>query len=249
MAAAAFRCCSGHRLCLARSARTVADVDLIPAGYAKAHLVRRRVRQLLIACVSVFVVVGVARLALNLAMSSERTAIARLEKEGQISKLSRAEADKFRQQKLLAENQLAELDELRGRDRLRLLLQAIDAAYSDSVWFDELRFSRRDPVPHVPTGSMSSLPGGAQSGIIVVPRQNVPVSGAAQPSAGIEQRVEIIGHATNHTRLAEFMRRLSSQPGIADVRLLDTGLGSYGNSPVINLTLTLLVDDKVPKPR
>ena len=222
------------------------DVDLIPADYSKAQFMRRRVRQLLLACVSVVVVVGVARLALNLATSFEKGNIARLEKEGQLSARSKAEADNFRQQKLLAEKQLAELDELRGRDRLRLLLQAIDAAYSNSIWLDELRFFRRDPVP---TGNMSSLPGGERSGIIVVPRQNVPVSGAPPPPAGIEQRVEIVGHATNHTRLAEFMRSLSSQPGIADVRLLDTGLGSYGNSPVINLTLTLLVDDKVLKPR
>ena len=224
----------------------MADVDLIPADYSKAQLVRRRARQLLIACVSVVVAVGAARLALNQVMSFEKLSIARLEKEGLRSAQSKAEADKYRQQKLLAEKQLAELDELRGRDRLRLLLQAIDAAYSDSVWFDELRFFRRDQV--LPSGNMSSLPGGAHSGIIVVPRQNVPVPGAPPP-AGIEQRAEIVGHAANHTRLAEFMRSLGSQPGIAEVRLLDTAMGSYGNSPVINLTLMLLVDDKVRKPR
>jgi Tfp pilus assembly protein PilN len=224
----------------------VADVDLIPAEYSKTQFVRRRVWQLLLACVSVVVVVGVARLALNLATSFEKVNIARLEKEGQISARSKAEADNFRQQKLLAEKQLADLDELRGGDRLRLLLRAIDAAYSDSIWLDELRFSRRD---HAPTGNTSTLPGGARSGIIVVPSQNVPVSGTAPPSAGIEQRVEMIGHATDHTRLAEFMRSLGSQPGIAEVRLLDTGLGSYRNSPVINLTLMLLVDDKAGKPR
>jgi Fimbrial assembly protein (PilN) len=224
----------------------VADVDLIPADYTKAQLVRRRVRQLLLACVSVVVIAGVARFALDLVTSSEKVNIARLEKEGQLSTRSKIEADNFRQQKLLAEKQLAELDELRGGDRLRLLLQAIDAAYSDSIWLDELRFFRRDPVP---TGNTKSLPGGERSGIIVVPRQNVPVSGAVAQPAEIEQRVEIIGHATNHTRLAEFMRRLGSQPGIAEVRLLDTGLGSYSNSPVINLTLMLLVDDKVRKPR
>jgi len=192
------------------------------------------------------VVIGVARLALNLVMSFERLNIARLEKESQISVQSKAEADVYRQQKVLAEKQLAELDELRGRDRLRLLLRAIDAAYSDSIWLDELRFFRRD---HLPSGNMNTLPGGARSAIIVVPRENVPVPGAAPPPAGIEQRVEIIGHATNHTRLAEFMRSLSSQPGIADVRLLDTGLGSYSNSPVIDVTLMLLVDDKALKPR
>jgi hypothetical protein len=222
----------------------VADVDLIPAEYSKARFARRRVKQLLLVCVSVVVVVGLARLALNLMTSFEKLNIVRLEKEGQISALSKGEADSFRQQKLFAEKQLAELDELRGRDRLGLLLHAIDAAYSDSIWLDELRFLRRDPVP---AGNTSALPGGERSGIIVVPRQNVPAS-AVLP-AGIEQRVEIVGHATNHTRLADFMRILGSQPGIAEVRLLNTGLGSYRNSPVIDLTLMLLVDDKVRKPR
>jgi Tfp pilus assembly protein PilN len=224
----------------------VADVDLIPAEYSNTQFVRRRVWQLLLACVSVVVVVGLARLALNLATSFEKVNIARLEKEGQISSRSKAEADNFRQQKLLAEKQLADLDELRGGDRLRLLLRAIDAAYSDSIWLDELRFFRRDPVPG---GTTKPLPGGERSGIIVVPRQNVPASGASPPPAGIEQRVEIVGHATNHTRLAEFMRSLGSQPGIVEVRLLDTGLGSYSNSPVINLTLMLLVDEITGKPR
>jgi len=45
------------------------------------------------------------------------------------------------------------------------------------------------------------------------------------------------------------MRSLSSQPGIANVHLLDTALGSYGNSPVIDLPLMLLVDDKLRNPR
>lgn len=216
----------------------MADVDLIPADFTKAQFVRRRVTQLLIACVSIFVVAGALRLGLSLAMSSEKLSIARLEKELQLLARSKAEADNYRQQKLLAENQLAELEDLRGRDRLRLLLQAIDAAYSDGVWLEELRFFRRDPGPNG-----SPLPGG--TGAIMAAKQNAPASGATRPSAA--QRVEIIGHATNHTRLAEFMRSLGSQPGIAEVRLQDTGLGSYSNNPVIDLTLLLFVDDKVNK--
>jgi hypothetical protein len=172
--------------------------------------------------------------------------IARLEKEGQISARIKAQADNFRQQKLLAEKQLAELDDLRGGDRLRLLLRAIDAAYSDSIWLDELRFFRRDPVP---SGNTKLLSGGERSGIIVVPGQSVTVPGAEPPPAGIEQRVELVGHALNHTHLAEFMRSLGGQPGIAEVRLIDTALGSYGGNPVIDLTLMLLVDEKRGKHR
>lgn len=223
----------------------MADIDLIPADYAKLALARRRMKPLLTALIAVALLVGLARLALTLLVSFEHANIAQLQKQAQISARTKAEADNFRQQKQLAEKQLAELDELRGRDRLRLLLRAIDAAYSDSIWLDQLRFFRRD----LPTGDLSSLPGGGRSGIIVVPKENIPAPGAAPAPAGGEQRAEIVGHATNHTKLAEFMRSLGSQPGIAAVRLVDTGLGSYANMPVIDLTLMLLVDDKARRPQ
>jgi hypothetical protein len=223
----------------------MADIDLIPADYAKLALLRRRMKPLLIALIALALVVGLARLALYLLASSENANIAQLQKEGQISARTKAEADNIRQQKQLAEKQLAELDELRGRDRLRLLLRAIDAAYTDSIWLEQLRFFRRD----LPTGDLSSLPGGGRSGIIVVPKENIPAPGAAPAPSGAEQRAEIIGHATSHTKLAEFMRGLGSQPGIAEVRLVDTGLGSYASTPVIDLTLTLLIDDKPRRPQ
>lgn len=224
----------------------MADVDLIPADYAKVRRVERRVRQLLIACVVVVAVVGAVRLALSMAISFERLSIVRLEAEGQTITRSKAEADDYRRQKLLAEKQLAELDELRGRDRLRLLLQAIDAAYSDSIWFDELHFFRSDQVA---AGRTSSLPGGAHSDIIVLPATSVVALGVASAPTRMEQRAQIVGHAMNHTRLAEFMRGMSSQPGIIEVRLLDTGLGSYNSSPVVDVTLLLLVDDEAGKSR
>ena len=223
----------------------MADIDLIPADYAKLALVRRRTKPLLIALIALALVVGLARLALYLLISFENANVAQLQKETQIFARTRADADNFRQQKQLVEKQLAELDELRGRDRLRLLLRAIDAAYSDSIWFEQLRFFRRD----LPTGDLSSLPGGGRSGIIVVPKENIPIPGAAPAPAGVEQRAEIVGHATNHTKLAQFMLSLGSQPGIVEVRLVDTGLGSYSNVPVIDLTLMLLVDDKARRPQ
>jgi hypothetical protein len=223
----------------------MADIDLIPADYAKLALVRHRMKPLLIALIALALVIGLARLALYLLASFENANVAQLQKQGQISAQTRAEADSFRQQKQFAEKQMAELDELRGRDRLRLLLRAIDAAYSDSIWLEQLRFFRRD----LPTGDLSSLPGGGRSGIIVVPKANIPAPGAALPPAGVEQRAEIVGHAANHTKLAEFMRVLGSQPGIVEVRLVDTGLGTYANMPVIDLTLMLLVDAKARRPQ
>jgi hypothetical protein len=221
MAAALFRFFNGDWPGLAGSACIMADVDLIPSSYSKAQRVRLRVRQFSLALMSVVAVIGVSFLGLKAAMSLERSSIVRLEMERQVSAQSQAEADNYRQQIRLVERQLTELDELRGRDRLRMLLMAIDAAYNDNVWLDELHFFRREPAP----------------------AQAAPASGEAQQFAAIEQRVKIVGHATTHTRLAAFMHALNSQPGIAEVRLMDTGMGSHSNRPVIDLALMLRVDD------
>ena len=223
----------------------MADIDLIPADYRNLARLRRRLPRIVIAVIAVALVIGVARFALYRLVSFENAHMAQLQKESHVAARGKADADSFRQRKALAEKQLAELDELRGRDRLNLLLRAIDAAYSDSIWVDHVRFFRRD----IPAGETSSLPGGGRSGIIVLPKANVPVPGAAPASAAAEQRAEIVGHATSHTKLAEFMRGLGSQPGIAEVRLVDTGLGSSANVPVIDATLVLLIDDKARRPR
>jgi len=224
----------------------VADVDLIPAGYSRVQLVRRRVKQFLIACISVFVVVGILFSALSVATSLERSNVGHLENEIKTATKSNGEVDGYRQQKLLAEKQLTELDQLRGRNRLSLFLRAVDSAYSDSIWLDELHYFRRDPSS---SGTATTSPGPARPGIVVMPAQNVPVSGEAPNPQSAGQRVEIIGHATSHTRLAEFIRRLTGQPGIAEVRLLDTGLGNYSNSPVIDFILMVQVDERIGKLR
>jgi Tfp pilus assembly protein PilN len=221
----------------------MADVDLIPADYARRVRLRRRMKPLVAALLAIALVIGLARVALYVLMSAESGHIAQLEKDSQIAAQAKAEADSLRQQRALAEKQLAELDELRGRDRLKLLLHAIDGAYSDSVWLDTLRFVPRD----IPAADTTPLPGGGRSGIIVVPKGNAAVPAGA-PSGGA-QRAEITGRATNHTKLAQFMRSLAAQPGVSEVRLVDTGLGSHANTPVIDLTLVLLIDDKARGPR
>ncbi|MBI3045851.1 MAG: PilN domain-containing protein [Betaproteobacteria bacterium] len=224
----------------------MADIDLIPAIYLKRQLVRELVRGFAIAVTAVVVLVGAARVGLNRAMESETANVARLQKAADIYAQTEAKADGYREQRKIGERQLSQLDELRGRDRLKLLLQAIDAAYSPGIWFDELRFLRRE---NLPTGTLKPPAGGAGPTLILIPKGNVPVPGAAASRPSVEQRVELIGHATDHTRLAEFMRTLSAQPGITDVRLLDTGLRTYTNTRVIDMSLTLLIDARPGRPQ
>ena len=219
----------------------MADIDLIPAAYLKRQLVQRLVTRFLIAAIAVAVLVGGARVALSRAIVSETATVARLQKAVDIYSQTEAKADGYRQQRRIDEARLAHLDELRGRDRLTVLLHAIDAAYSPSIWLDELRYLRRE---NLPAGTLKPPAGGAGSTVLVNPKGSVPGPGVAASRPSVEQRAEIVGHATDHTRLAEFMRSLSAQPGIADVRLLDTGLRTYTNAQVIDLSLTLLIESQ-----
>jgi Tfp pilus assembly protein PilN len=224
----------------------VADIDLIPAAYLKRQLAQQLVTRFLIAAIAVAALVGAGRVALNRAIDSETATVARVHKAIEIYSQTEAKADGYREQRKIGETRLSHLDELRGRDRLKVLLQAIDSAYSPSIWLDELRYLRRE---NLPTGTLKPPGGGAGSTVLVIPKGNVPVPGAAASRPSVEQRVEIVGHATDHTRLAEFMRSLSAQPGIADVRLLDTGLRTYTNTQVIDLSLTLLIENKPGRPQ
>ncbi len=219
----------------------MAEFDLIPTDYAQSQVLRRRLKWFALALVSIACLAAFARLGLALAVNFENAKVARLQKESEISAQAKGKAEEYRQQKLAAEKQLSALDDLRGRDRLRLFLGAIDAAYLNGVWFDAIRYYRSEALP---TGNLDALPGGAHAGIIVVPKENVPTPGAAPQARGIGQHVELVGHALNHSLVAEFMRALGRQPGVVDVRLLDTGLRTYTNALVIDFKLLLLVDDK-----
>jgi len=134
----------------------------------------------------------------------------------------------------VTEQQLAALNKLRGRDRVALFLRSIDNVYIEGVWLDSLHFMRRNG-----TGKLQA-PGAVNSGIIVVPN-----GAETAQSLQIDQGAEMIGHAMNHTMLAEFMRNLGKQPTVADLRLIDTGTRNYTNIQVVDFNLSLQLDEKV----
>lgn len=219
----------------------MANLDLTPKDYVRSQVLRRRMKWLVWALLLLAGMVVAARLALGFLARSESLAVVQLQEKGQLVAQAQAKGEEYRKQKQVVEKQLTALDELRGRDRLRLFLSALDAAYLNGIWFDAIRYYRSETIP---TGNLDALPGGARAGIIVVPKENVPVPGAAPRPQSIEQRVELLGHALSHSQVAEFMRALGRQPGIADVRLVDTGLRAYTSTLVIDFKLSLLVDDK-----
>ena len=205
---------------------------MIPGDYRQGLSGRRLLRRFIVACVVVLCCIGLARMLLGYLIWRENVQVVRLEQQEQVIEQNKARTEEFRQQKLVTEQQLAALNKLRGRDRVAQFLRSIDSAYIEGVWLDSLHFMRRNR-----TGKLQA-PGAVNSGIIVVPND------AVQPLE-IEHGAELIGHAMNHTKLAEFMRNLGNQAAVTDVRLIDTSTRSYTNIQVVDYKLSLQLDEKV----
>lgn len=210
----------------------MSEMDMIPGDYRQGRSGRFLLRRFIMACVVVLCCIGLARMLLGYLIWRENVQAVGLEQREQMVEKNKARTEEFRQQKQVTEQQLAALNKLRGRDRVALFLRSIDDAYIEGVWLDSLHFMRRNG-----TGSLQA-PGAANSGIIVVQK-------GAETALQMNLGAEMIGHAMNHTRLAEFMRNLGKQSTVADLRLIDTGTRNYTNFQVVDFKLTLQLDEKV----
>jgi uncharacterized protein YegJ (DUF2314 family) len=209
------------------------DMDLIPEDYRQNLGMRRMVHGFIVACVLVILVIGLAKALITYLTWRENVQVTNLEQQEQVSQSNRSKAEEYRQQKQVTEQQLAALNELRGSDRVKTFLYVIDHAYSDGVWFDNLRFMRLSTTG---TETLANTPGAANAGITVVPNDVT--------SLEVNHSAEIIGHAMSHSMLAEFMRKLGADPNVADLRLINTGTRSYTTMQVIDFNLNLQMNEK-----
>jgi len=206
----------------------MSDMDLIPGDYRQGQGLKRLVNRFFLACLLVACLVGGARLLLTYLIWRERVQVVSLEQQEQVTEQNKSRTEAYRQQMQVTQQQLAALNELRGRDRVAPFLAAVDESISEGIWFDGVHFMRG-----VTTGTLENLPG-TKSGILVVP------AGAAGVQAlDSNPGVEIIGHAVSHSLLAEFMRKLGANTNVADLRLIDTSTRNYTTVQVVDFKLAL----------
>ena len=211
------------------------SMNLIPEDYRQNLVMHRMVRNFIAACVIVVLAIGLAKALITYLTWHEKMQVVRLEQQEQLSQQTKSQTEVYRQQKQVTEQQLAALHELRDSDRVATFLYAIDNAFSDGVWFDHLRFMRLSS-----TGTLDKVPGAANAGIIVVP-----IDAATPQSLEVNHSAEIIGHAMNHSVLAEFMRKLGAEPNVADLRLINTGTRSYTTMQVIDFNINLQMNEAI----
>ncbi|MGP1677356.1 MAG: PilN domain-containing protein [Burkholderiales bacterium] len=203
-------------------------VDLIPQDYRRALRLRRWLRAFCWACAGVALLTGVARLGLAQRVRAEQAGLAAVRKLEAASGAHRAKLADLQARRDAAEQQTKALESLRGPAVIAELFFAIDAAISGKVWFSELSFARGEDLA-------AAKPQARTAGTII------PVPPPAGAAARVWQRGQIHGEALDHSTLAEFISRLGSQPGIGQVRLINTSARNYTGMQVVDFQLTALV--------
>jgi hypothetical protein len=212
----------------------MAGIDLIPRQYALERRVWRHCKRFAAAMLALVCFVTAARGALWFGNAREHQQLSDLRRNEQLSAEGLTKVREFEQRKMAALTELKALDDLRGRDRVRVLVEALDRAYVDGIWFDEIRSFRTDM-----RAAAGGPPGAPASNPAVAHAQPAPALPGV-PGAD-RQRVELAGHALEHSRLADFMTRLSTQPAVSDVRLLDTSSGGESSERLIDFRMSLAI--------
>jgi Fimbrial assembly protein (PilN) len=204
----------------------MSDMNLIPDEFRKGLLLRRHLTLFIVTLVMLLTMVAVVRATLGYLVWRERTQVVSLEQRQQALVTNQGKTDLLRQQRQVTEQQLAALDQLRGRDRVKQFLRSIDDAYGEHIWLDGVHFQRRE----YPGAALNSVGSGAAA---------VPEAQPAVTGSQLLQGAEITGHATSHSELATFMQRLGAQPPVTDLRLINTATRSYTDVQVIDFKLAL----------
>ena len=211
-------------------------VDLIPEDYRRSQRLRKWLRTFCWACAGVAVLIGVGRLGLAYLVRAEQARLEEARRVEAASGTQRARLAQLRARVDKAGQRLRALEILRGPAAIGELFYAVDAAMAGKVWFSEFGFAREGEIAE-------ARPQAQQVGyFILIPKEKP--AGAARGAAGTagqawrsKLRVQIRGQARDHSALAEFIQRFGGQPGIAEVRLVDTSARSYSNLKVVDFQL------------
>lgn len=202
----------------------MAELDLIPPDYRHRHLVIRWLWRFgAIYVGGLLMVLGLYLVAVD-RISDESLAIEqlRLDKNELLRRQNRI--SQLRSQRERLQENVEMLRSMRSGPSTDAIFAAVDRALAQDVRFDAWRFSHAEP--NVDGGRSSSTAEWRQS-----------------------LHMEISGNAANHSALADFVKRLSSQGLVQEVRIITTRATpatSSANGPVVNFQLAVLLSSETP---
>lgn len=199
------------------------DIDLIPADFRALRQGRRWWAWCLAAIALALLATAGARVWLQGAIAREAPQVAALRARASEAGALRTEMLALSQREAQLQDQLRGLRALRRGPPWQAALQGVDQAYSPRVWLDQMQVLAAMPVPPLAPGPAAS----------------------ALPPVAPSHRLEIKGHAADHAALSQFVQALGGQPGLAEVRLTQSGLRQSAGVGVVDFELRAALAQEV----
>ncbi len=212
------------------------ELNLIPAAYRERIRMQRWVKYFVVSLVVILIIIIVLKVKIDRQLSSLNSEIQILQKDTQFNLQQQQTFNSLRKQENSLTARLKILDGLRGGPPARQIFLAIDRIINSDIWFTQWRFTRSSKVSEVKLETV-------QTGyFIIIPKE---LSQTNKPQTWkMESHMEITGQTFSHSILADFVRKLISQPEVEDVKLINTRLRTYSDIQVVEFKMAVIVDNQ-----
>jgi len=210
----------------------VSELDLVPASWRERRRTRRALARFGFAyALALLIIVGV-KLSLGMRIEVEAAELDRLQDDRHVVVTERARLEQMQQRQAEMTRALRTLEKLGGSADLGRVFTAVERTLGEEVWFREWVFMRAGEFVDVE-------PRAVETGyLILVPEQP---AGERQRAWRLRTHMEIRGQALTHSSLADFVRRLSGQPAVREVTIVDTRSQRVDGTEVVDFELAVVM--------
>lgn len=208
------------------------DIDLIPTDYRNRIWFQVKAKLLGTSIVSMIAITAVIYTAMQLTNSKLHNKIGELQKQQENTSQQHEVITQFNENIQDLEYQLILLNSLRKGTDAPEMFTTIDRAMTDTdVWFDTWEYQRvSSPVEQKDQSSKNG-------NLIILTAGNGTTTDTAWE---IKTHMTIKGQAKDHSALSRFVRRLSNQPVIHDIRILNTATATHMSVVDFNIAVTVV---------
>jgi Tfp pilus assembly protein PilN len=208
------------------------EIDLIPTDYRNRIWFQGKAKLFGTSIASMVAITAVIYTTVQFTNGKLHSKISELQKQQETTSQQHEVIKRFDKDIQNLEYQLVLLNSLRSGTGAPEMFTTIDRAMTDTdVWFDNWEYQRvGSPVeqndPSSKNGNLFILPAG---------------DGTTTDTAWeIETHMTIKGQAKDHSALSRFVRRLSNQPEIHNVKILNTTTATHINAIDFNIAVTVI---------
>jgi len=210
----------------------VSELDLVPASWRERRRTRRALVRFGLAYGVALALLGALTAALGIRIEAEAAELDRLRGDQLAAVSERARLEQMEQRQQALTRTLRTLDKLGGSADLGRVFAAVDGSLSAEVWFRDWVFMRAGEFVDVEERAVET------GYLILVPEQT---AGERKRAWRLRTHMEIRGQALTHSALADFVRRLSAQPAVKEVTIVDTRSQRVQAVEVVDFELAVVI--------